>query len=177
MSAPGLGPGAGATNVRTADVFHHFPGDRRRCRRPRSAGTSGHGPERGDFELFEDGVRQKIVTVSLTMPGIPDAAAAAVPSTGPRAPAREGLASPKVPIAHETGAVALVFDRLAPESRGMAYKAAQTSVDQLSPDDLMGVFLIDRSLETIQRYTSDRQQLHAAIEGAARPLHAGLRRR
>jgi VWFA-related protein len=128
-----------------------------------------------DFELLEDGVRQQIAAVSLSMPGNLEAATPAATTTSPHW-AGGTSAGTRVPITRETGAIALVFDRLSPEARGMAHAAAQTYIDRLAPDDLMGVFLIDRTLDTIQNYTNDRRKLHAAIEEVSRRATSNFRR-
>src|SRR5262249_12395962 len=62
---------------------------------------------------------------------------------------------------------AMVFDRLSPNARSLAEKAALSYVAERSaPDDFTGVFLIDLSLRTIQNYTDNQQLVRDAIERA-----------
>jgi hypothetical protein len=63
--------------------------------------------------------------------------------------------------------LAIVFDRLSPEARALAYKGALACVDTLRGGDFAGVFLSDLSLITIQAYTNDRQRLRAAVKDVA----------
>lgn len=121
----------------------------------------------GDFELFEDGVPQRIGEVTLATPAQPGstrrsnppgtAAEAAAPAASG---AREDPASPTV--------VALVFHRMSPEARALAYRGAREYVATPANErDFAGVFLIDQTLETVQTYTNDRARVRAAIEDVA----------
>ncbi|MCI0490046.1 MAG: VWA domain-containing protein [Blastocatellia bacterium] len=61
----------------------------------------------------------------------------------------------------------MVFDRLSPNARGLAQKAALSYIDERNgPDNFTGVFLIDLSLNTIQSYTDDQQLVRNAIDQA-----------
>ncbi len=120
-----------------------------------------------DFELYEDGERQDVGDVTIggdrnatrdaANPRAADPAAAVpvLPSTGTpaAAPAQRFLA--------------LVFDRLSPEARALAYKGAMAAVDSLQDQDFVAVYLIDLSLATIQPYTNDRETLRGAVREAA----------
>jgi VWFA-related protein len=118
-----------------------------------------------DFELYEDGVRQKITSVSLVAPGPSARASDASEADGSTAPARP----PPQSRSHvETPTVvALVFDRLSPEGRVLAHKSALAYLDTSHTDDFAGVFLIDQSLQTIETFTNDRQKLRAALDDVA----------
>jgi VWFA-related protein len=63
--------------------------------------------------------------------------------------------------------VALVFDRLSPEARALAYEGALATVSTLTSNDFVGVFLSDLSLATIATYTSDRTRLRDALRDVA----------
>jgi VWFA-related protein len=123
-----------------------------------------------DFEIYEDGARQNIESFRLVAreseprgnrspnrePGREKEA------TLPQAPALTGPPESATP-----GVIALVFDRLAPEARALARKAATAYADEgLMANDFTGVFAIDLSLLTLQRYTDNPQLVKQAIEQA-----------
>jgi VWFA-related protein len=117
-----------------------------------------------DFEVYEDGVRQDVTSFRLvsravdtvTQPGAP-----AAPAATPRPNAE------RVPPSLGIGAVALVFDRLSPDSRARARDAAQKYLETgLGPGDFVGVFVINQSLQVVQPYTNDVQLARRAVEDA-----------
>ena len=119
----------------------------------------------GDFEVFEDGVLQEIGAVTLYTPdGAGKTAAATPPPATPSSPAPASSPSaPRTETAQEP-VVALVFDRLTPEARVFAHKAALGYVgEQAANRPLVGVFGIDLSLITHQNYTRDLARLRKAI--------------
>ena len=119
---------------------------------------------RADFELLEDGVPQNLGDV--TRVGMPLTAprAAAAAGTAPAA-APTHSASPRS-VAAPTF-LALVFDRLTPDARALAYKGALASLQTSQANDFVGVFVSDLSLVPIQTYTTDRVKLRKAIDEAA----------
>lgn len=126
-----------------------------------------------DFEIYEDGVRQRIQSFRLvaraggTAPAAPKGAGPRVKENGPAAVASAGGRAAADPLAG-VGAVALVFDRLSPEARARARQAALSYIAEgLQPSDFVGVFSIDLSLRTLQPFTNNAQLVRAAIEGAA----------
>jgi VWFA-related protein len=118
-----------------------------------------------DFELREDGVVQRVRAMTLVQPdGLPARAAPRAETKGATVAAAGG--DPAAPPGNTV--VALVFDRLSPEARELAYRGAQSYLTQpYRPDDFIGVFFIDLSLHTLQTYTNDRGRLKVAIEAAA----------
>ena len=121
-----------------------------------------------DFEVYEDGVRQNVTSFRLVTRG-----AGVAPSDGRvRAGAGPAAASPNAPGAagrgvERVGAVALVFDRLSPESRVRARQAALAYLGGgLTPEDLVGVFGIDLSLRVYQPFTNNEQLVRRGIDGA-----------
>jgi VWFA-related protein len=118
-----------------------------------------------DFEVFEDGVRQQVDLFEVT--GSPAPAAAPPPAAAAPAPAAP---PPTPPRRQEVALIAFVFDRLSPEARNLATKAALTYLEGgRRQDDRVGVFLIDLSLVTLQSYTTDPELIRQAIQ------HAGER--
>ena len=117
-----------------------------------------------DFEVYEDGVLQEIGSMTLYKPG---AAGASQPRSSPTTPPAESAAPAKPAEASPEPVVALVFERLSPEARATAHKAA---LGYLGRDDksqaLMAVFGIDLSLITHQGYTRDAARLRSAIDAA-----------
>jgi VWFA-related protein len=64
--------------------------------------------------------------------------------------------------------IAMVFDRLSPNARNLAHKAALNYVaESVKTDDLVGVFAIDLSLRTLQAYTDNAGLVRQAIDRAA----------
>jgi VWFA-related protein len=115
-----------------------------------------------DFEVFEDGVKQQIQSFQIYQ----REAGEAPPGKegGQTAPPGSGAFNPFAGI----GVVALVFDRLSPNAREMAHKAALSYVSgSVGKDDLAGVFLIDLSLKVLQPFTNNSELLSKAVDTAA----------
>lgn len=125
-----------------------------------------------DFEIYEDGVRQEIGSLTLYTPesaGAPArrAAAAAQPAEPASPSTAAAVETPPQPV------VALVFDRLSQEARAVAHKAALGYVGSAGETPaLIGVFAIDLSLVTHQNYTRDSAKLRKAIDGVGTRNHA-----
>jgi VWFA-related protein len=120
-----------------------------------------------DFELLEDGVRQKIGDVTVVMPGTPRAGNAAAIAA---APERKGSGAPpsdSTAALASPSFLAIVFDRLTPEARALAYKGALAYLDTLHENDYAAIFLSDLRLTTIQPYTNDRAKLRTALRDVA----------
>jgi VWFA-related protein len=115
-----------------------------------------------DFEIREDGVLQDIGALTLFTP----AGAVRQPPAEAGGTAAPGGVTARPPADTPPEAViALVFDRLAPEARVLAHKAALGYVNQLGQaPSLVGVFGIDVSLITYQNYTRDAIRLRKAID-------------
>lgn len=110
-----------------------------------------------DFEVYEDGTLQQIATferrtpdaLSTVVQGVPSVSGAGNPASGP-------------PVV-----VALAWDRLSPEARALAYKAAQTFMSLRQPGELVGVFITDQALRVVEGYTTDASKLKAAVDRVA----------
>jgi len=112
-----------------------------------------------DFEVFEDGVAQKVVAFS------PPSAGATFLTTAQDAAAP---ARPTETATESLSVVALVFDRLGPEGRALAQRAANMYVTDIRrPGDFVGVFGIELSLQIIQPYSTDGDRLRKAVDEAA----------
>jgi VWFA-related protein len=118
-----------------------------------------------DFEVYEDGARQKIESFRLVgrekNSGNDTAKkeGAAPKPVAPTPPARGNTA--------ETNVVALVFDRLRPEARMLARRAGLAyAAESIVPGDFTGVFLIDQSLQILQPFTDQAQLASQAVEQA-----------
>ena len=112
-----------------------------------------------DFEVLEDSVRQQIVAFepytaadTLSVEAAASAAGVGVVKAGGHARLAEGP-----PI------IALAWDRLEPEGRAIAHKAARRLVETKAPGELVGIFITDRMLQTVQPYTTDSGQLTTAV--------------
>jgi VWFA-related protein len=124
-----------------------------------------------DFELSEDGVRQRIVSATLVQRGAVRPLRSATPGTGqPSANAESGAAptAARSETSVTPSVTAILFDRLSPESRALARRAALAYVSTLTPPhDYVGVFLADLSLRTFQPFTNEHETLAKAIDQVA----------
>jgi VWFA-related protein len=125
----------------------------------------------GEFELSEDGVRQRIVSATLIQRGVLTPLTSGTAASVADAPAPEpaaAAAGSSSAAAVTPSVTAILFDRLSPESRGLARRAALTYVATLTPPhDYAGVFLADLSLRTFQPFTNQAENLARAIERVA----------
>jgi VWFA-related protein len=113
-----------------------------------------------DFEIEEDGVKQQVGSVTLFASSEPVST-----SEGRKPAAAAAPVAPKLPTAPAPPpVVALVFDRLSPEARSLAHKAALGYVAKADSNASIGVFGIDLSLKIYQGYTHDAALLKKAIE-------------
>ncbi|HYM01251.1 MAG TPA: VWA domain-containing protein, partial [Blastocatellia bacterium] len=121
-----------------------------------------------DFEIYEDGVKQKVESFQLYQRDAGEKTASPVaPSTNARVTPTAAPAQVHDPFAG-VSVVALVFDRLSPEARELAHKAALKYVSStLTQQDLTGVFAIDLSLHVLQPFTNNNELLRKAIDQAS----------
>jgi VWFA-related protein len=129
-----------------------------------------------DFEVYEDGVRQDINSFRLVAPAGAATSAAGGAASTDRGDGRAGGAGtttnrPDRAGASGVSAVALVFDRLSPDARARATKAALSYLDEsANKDELFGVFLTDLSTLVLQPFTADRGLVKSGVEKAG--VHA-----
>jgi len=119
----------------------------------------------GDFEVFEDGVAQKVDLFRfVTREAAPARSEAKDETSNPTAPAEP---TPP-PVKRSTSAItALVFDRLSPEARGLARKAGLAYAQEgMVSGGFTGVFGIDQALRTFQTFTDDAILVKDAVEHA-----------
>ena len=124
----------------------------------------------GDFEIQEDGVKQQILSVRLVHRGAaPGGHVVQGGDPAFTAPAAAAAASTTMSVPESTPSVtAILFDRLSPEVRPFAHRAALAYVATLSPpSDYAGVFLADASLKTFQAFTNKPEGLRTAIDRVA----------
>ncbi|HEX8651928.1 MAG TPA: VWA domain-containing protein [Pyrinomonadaceae bacterium] len=119
-----------------------------------------------DFEVFEDGRRQKITNFSYIEL---NTAQPPQPSTRP-SPAEKGAPlAPPVRLRPEQvrRTIALVVDDygLSFESAYMVRRALKKFVDeQMQPGDLVAILRTTAGIGALQQFTSDKRQLYAAME-------------
>ena len=110
-----------------------------------------------DFELSEEKVTQDIgsfTPVNRADPGAPVPAAVTAPGAPPAT-----TAAPEV--------IALLFDRLTPDAKALAHKAALNYIGEgANAKNVVGVFGIDLSLIFYQTFTRDGALLRKGIEDA-----------
>ncbi|HEU4434185.1 MAG TPA: VWA domain-containing protein, partial [Pyrinomonadaceae bacterium] len=117
-----------------------------------------------DFEIFEDGVSQKVASFRfVTRDVAPSAGKADKAKT--TAPGAEPIPPP---VKRSRPAItALVFDRLSPEARSLARKAGLAYAQEgMTSGVFTGVFGIDQSLRTFQTFTDDALLIKDAVEHA-----------
>lgn len=121
-----------------------------------------------DFELYEDRLKQTLgsFTVANRGTGIAvsarkrDGATRLTPPTAAAASEGEGPAA-DVPA----GVTALVFDRLSPENRSLAQRAATAGIPMSGElQDLTGVFAIDLQVNLVQAFTKDPTAIRAGLQ-------------
>jgi VWFA-related protein len=124
-----------------------------------------------EFQVYEDGVKQKIESFRLYQREAGRETPPAPADSGKGEP-RKTATGPAIATARSpfegVSVVALVFDRLSPNARELAHKAAVSYVTEtFKPDDLGGVFSIDLALHVVQPYTNDASLLAKALDLAA----------
>ena len=118
-----------------------------------------------DFEVFEDGVSQKIASFRFVTRE--ETKTAATSNSDQKERNVQLPRSSSLPERTTPGVIALVFDRLSPEARSLAKKAGIAYVQEgLAGGDFTGVFRIDLSLNTVQAFTDNSELVRAAIESA-----------
>lgn len=118
-----------------------------------------------DFEVYEDGVRQQIK--SLRFVARDDSPGGA---TTEEKSNRDSALSEKIAgkSANGASALAFVFDRLKPESRGIVRKAATSYVNNGgNAADIVGVFAVDQSLRVVQPFTNNKALIQQGVERAS----------
>jgi VWFA-related protein len=128
-----------------------------------------------DFEVYEDGVPQRVSSFRLVTRGARPAPAdaaqanAARGETPPAAPASSpARANPESAGEPPFGAVAIIFDRLSPDARARAREAALSYLAaEGRAHEFVGIFTIDQSLRVLQAFTNDRRLARHAIEATA----------
>jgi VWFA-related protein len=118
-----------------------------------------------EVEIFEDGTPQ---TIGSFAPIFEAAASPAdtAPARGPAtASASNGSTGADAHAANMTPVTALVFDRLSPEGRQLAVKAARAYVTEKDPlPSMIGVFGIDLAFTPYAPFTKDRETLQEALD-------------
>lgn len=121
-----------------------------------------------DFELSEDGTRQRIVSARLVNGGAVralNASATVGGQSGGQPTSTESTSPAGTSLPTTPSVTAILFDRLSPESRDLARRAALAYVSTLTPPhDYAGVFLADLSLRTFQPFTNQRENLARAVD-------------
>lgn len=130
-----------------------------------------------DFEVFEDGVKQKVgsfrfVSTEASTPS--DQPASKQPDSQASNPAPATLTPAPRPTRSTPSVTALVFDRLSTEARALSKKASMAYAQQgTSVGEYTGVFSIDQSLRTIQPFTENTEAVMTAIETATSSVSSG----
>jgi VWFA-related protein len=121
-----------------------------------------------DFQVLEDGVPQTIVSFTPIFAGAVTAAPETRPSSSPAA-GRSPVATGSPPPASTGPTVtALVFDRLTPDARRLAVKAAQAylGTKEQTPS-YFGIFSVDLALTSYVPFTNNVRALRQALDKMA----------
>ncbi len=124
--------------------------------------VSDLGPQ--DFEVTEDGKKRQITNFSYVVAGSSAPSEVNVASSKPGA---EPVKPAQLKRDQVRRTVALVIDDLglSYESFGYARQALRKFVDeQMQPTDLVAVLSTSAGVGVLQQFTSDKRQLHAAID-------------
>jgi len=131
----------------------------------------------GDFEIYEDGVKQDVGSMTpIFLPepaapanaAAPAAAAPAVAAKPATPPADTSAAAQEEAVAKAPQMIALVFDRLTSDSRTLAYHAATKYLgDQTVSTNYLAVYGIDIKLIPLQNFTRDAGLIKKAIDNFA----------
>jgi VWFA-related protein len=123
-----------------------------------------------DFEIYEDGVRQRVDGFALIGSKVP-VVAERVKETAAPPPAAAPPVAPLAAPPQEHAVVALVFDKLRPEARKLAHDAAISFVENGRKEgDVVGVFLLDLKLHLVQDFTPSGEAVRAAVEQVGRSV-------
>jgi VWFA-related protein len=120
----------------------------------------------GDFELTEDGAKQQILSATLIRAVVAKPAeSVSLKSRASEPPTPAAEIAPNAGERAETATVtAILFDRLSPDSRLVAYHAALAYVATLSPPrEYAGIFMADLAFRTFQPFTNQPHLLRSAL--------------
>ena len=123
--------------------------------------------QQSDFEILEDGAPQAVGSFTPIFEAEASMAAAPVATAAPVAAGTTGADGTGAipPAAKVTPITALVFDRLSPEGRQLAVKAARAYVSEKDPlPSMMGVFGVDLAFTPYAPFTKDREALQKALD-------------
>ena len=125
-----------------------------------------------DFEIYENGERQTLSDFQVIDRGSLHFSPSTPPETAPEAAttsaAAPGEIEPEARPDTPPGVIAFIFDRMSTRGRDMAYQAARAYTTQGHMEgDVVGVFLLDQTLHTLQTFTTDIEAVEAAFGRAA----------
>lgn len=118
-----------------------------------------------DFEVYEDGVRQKLSSIREV--GVVSEVAAAQKPGAPVAIETPPAQVPRRTTVPQISLITLVFDRISLSGRKLARDAAFQYFKELGPTDFVSVVAIDRVLRVLAPFTQDLERLKRAVELAA----------
>jgi VWFA-related protein len=121
-----------------------------------------------DFQVTEDGVPQTIASFTPIMEGANAATASTSTAANANTLASKSMVGSAAPVVEGPAVTALVFDRLDPESRKLAVKAAQNYLRSKSEmSGYVGIFGVDLALLPYAPFTRDVAVLKAGLDKMA----------
>jgi VWFA-related protein len=121
-----------------------------------------------DFEVYQDGRRQELISAQFVPVAAPPASTAPGPADVPTATAPPPAPAPSPGIRDVQRTLAIVVDDLSLsfESLPGTRRALHGFIDrEIGPRDLVAIVRTGGSLGIMQSFTTDRRVLHAAVEG------------
>ena len=121
-----------------------------------------------ELTVYEDGVKQEIGSFRFLDSralgeALEQAKESPEPAPAPATPGAAARAAQPVESRH-LNLVTLLFDRLGPDGRSLARKAALSFLElEDRPDVYVSVFQIDESLRLLQQFTTDRETTRHAV--------------
>ena len=156
QAAPPPQTGQGYTSTATAILVDVVVRDRK--------GRPVTGLSEADFEVFEDGVAQRIDSFSRVSRGGGIGVSVAWRSPTPTVAVSPAPQSPDAGFSQDEGTAAIVFDHLSAETLRLAQKATLEYVPMSGDAGVrIGVFATDPGVRVLQPYTADRALVRRAI--------------
>ena len=121
----------------------------------------------GDIEIYEDNVKQEIISFRNVNQGGESGVESSNTTPANSSTPNNGVPKTADPL-RQINLVSFVFERLSPDGRRNAKAAALEFLkENYGPNVMVAVFSLDQRINVIQSFTSDRDRAKFAVERAA----------